>query len=105
MAHIVSFAPEAEAQLIALVRYISSKASPEIADRYAGAIIDQCEKLENFPFRGSARDEVRPGLRTISFRRRVTIAYSVIDEHVTILGVYSGGQDFATLLAGDHFSK
>jgi plasmid stabilization system protein ParE len=77
----------------------------EIADRYAGAIIDQCEKLENFPFRGSARDEVRPGLRTISFRRRVTIAYSVIDEHVTILGVYSGGQDFATLLAGDHFSK
>jgi len=101
MVYVVSFAPEAEAQLISLFRYIARAAAADIADRYVGAIVDQCEKLGDFPHRGSARDDIRPGLRTIAFRRRVTIAYSVIDQTVTILGIYYGGQDFATLLAGD----
>ncbi|MDQ4420976.1 type II toxin-antitoxin system RelE/ParE family toxin [Sphingobium sp. DEHP117] len=70
MSHAVSFAPEAEAQLLALFRYIASEASTDIADRYVGAIIEQCEKLESFPLRGTPRDDIRPGLRTLAFRRR-----------------------------------
>lgn len=101
MSHVVSFAPEAEAQLLALFRYITSEASPDIADRYVGAIIEHCEKLEDFPLRGSPREDIRPGLRATAFRRRVTIAYSVIDNDVTILGIFYGGQDFVTLLAKD----
>lgn len=101
MSHIVSFAPEAEEQLLELFRYIASEASRDIADRYVGAIVERCEKLEDFPLRGSPRDDIRPGLRTIAFQRRVTIAYAVIDKEVTILGIYYGGQDFAALLAED----
>jgi toxin ParE1/3/4 len=37
---------------------------------------------------------LRPGLRTIGFRRRVTIAFAVEAEVVTIIGVFYGGQDF-----------
>lgn len=95
------FAPEAEAQLIALFRYIAREATPDIADGYVGAIVARCEKLADFPERGTPREDIRPGLRTLSFRRRVTIAYAVDGTSVTILGIFYGGQDFATLMAGE----
>ncbi|HMK91286.1 MAG TPA: type II toxin-antitoxin system RelE/ParE family toxin [Methylocystis sp.] len=90
----VIFSPEAEAQLVAIYRWISEKASPTIADRFTAAIVDYCEKLEQFPERGTRRDDLRPGLRTIGFRRRVTIAFAVEADAVTIIGVFYGGQDF-----------
>lgn len=98
MAHEIIFAPEAEAQLVALYRYIAREASPDIADRFVGPIIEQCEKLEEFPNRGTPRDDIRPGLRTLSFRRRVTIAYAVEEDRVTILGLFYGGQDWETIM-------
>ena len=99
MRYTVSFAPEAEAQLLSLYRYIASEASPEIAARYLGAIVEHCEKLEGFALRGTLRDDIHPGLRTTPFKRRITIAYAVTDDRVAVLGIYYSGQDFATLLA------
>jgi toxin ParE1/3/4 len=101
MAFAVLFAPEAEAQLVALFRYIAREANPDIADSYVGAIVAYCEKLADFPERGTPRDDIRSGLRTLSFRRRVTIAYSFDGTGVTILGIFYGGQDFAALMAGE----
>ena len=54
MSYDVVFAPEAEAQLIALYRYIAREASPEIAERYTTAIVEFCEGLDSFPNRGHA---------------------------------------------------
>jgi plasmid stabilization system protein ParE len=50
---------------------------------------------------GRARDDLRPGLRTIGFRRRVVIAFAVHEDTVEIHGVFYGGQDYETDLA-DH---
>jgi len=97
----VIFSPEAEAQLIAIYRRISERASPTIADRFTAAIVDYCEKLDHFPERGTRRDDLRPGLRTIGFRRRVTIAFAVEADAVTIIGVFYGGQDFEAALQID----
>ena len=72
-----------------------------IADRFTGAIVDYCEKLETFPHRGTRRDDLRPGLRTIGFRRRVTIAFAVEADAVTIIGIFYGGQDFEAALQID----
>ena len=102
MSQRVVFAPEAEAQLVALYRYIAREASPEIADRFTGAIVEHCERLESFPHRGTPRDDLRPGLRTIAFRRRVTIAYAVDADQVAILGIFYGGQDIDAILSGDN---
>ena len=44
------------------------------------------------------RDDLRPGLRTTAWRRRVTIAYVVEEAVVVVVGVYYGGRDFETLL-------
>jgi toxin ParE1/3/4 len=90
----VLFAPEVEAQLRALYRYIAKEASAEISEGYVDAIVDKCLGLAEVPNRGTSREDVRPGLRTIPFRRRVTIAYSVDDEQVLILGIFYAGQDF-----------
>jgi toxin ParE1/3/4 len=66
----VVFTPEAENQLAELYRYIAAAASAEVAARYTEAIVAYCEELAAFPHRGSARDDIRSGLRTIGFRRR-----------------------------------
>ena len=34
------------------------------------------------------------GLRTIGFRRHVTIAFTVEADAVTIIGIFYGGQDY-----------
>lgn len=96
--HRVVFAPEAEAQLVALYRFIAREASPDIARRFTDAIVEHCERLQNFPHRGTPRDDLRPGLRALTFRRRVTIAYAIEADLVAILGIFYGGQDFETIL-------
>lgn len=99
----VKFTPEAEAQLSALYDYVANAATPVTAERYTTAIIEHCEALSAFPTRAPARDDIRPGLRVTHHRGRTVIAYSVDDDAkvVWILGVYYGGQDFASFLRTD----
>jgi toxin ParE1/3/4 len=96
MTYQVAFAPEAEAQLLDLYLNIANAASPEIAANYTEAIVEQCESLRTFPLRGAQRDDIRPGLRVFGFRRRVSIAFEVSGDVVTILGVFYGGQNYET---------
>ena len=56
-------------QLAALYRYIAAAASPEMAERYTGAIVTFCEGLQRFPHRGAGRDDIRPGLRITNYIR------------------------------------
>jgi toxin ParE1/3/4 len=96
--HRVVLSPRAEAQLDALSDYLAAEASPDIAARYIEAIVERCASLAQFPHRGSRRDELRLGVRTIPFRRRVTIAYVVKKGEVRVLGIYYAGQDIERLL-------
>ena len=96
MKYRVIFSPESRVQLIELQRYIAQEASPEIAQRFTAAIVGYCEGFDTFPYRGTKRDDIRPGLRTVGFRRRVTVAFAVDNQTVTILGVFYGGQDYET---------
>jgi len=59
-------------------------------------------KLADFPERGTKRDDILPGLRTIGFERRVTIAFRVQETRVEIVTVAYGGRNFErTLLEGE----
>lgn len=98
MTYRVAFSPEAEEQLAALYRYIVVAASPTTAQRYVSAIIDYCETLRTFPLRGARRDDIRPGLRVTNYKGRVVIAFDVDGEQVSIIGVFYGGLDYATVL-------
>ena len=97
--HLV-FSPEAEEQLVALYGYIADAASPDIAERYTEAIISYCESLHTFPLRGTARDDIRPGLRITNYKKRMVVAFEV-DTHagqVSIIGLFYGGQDYEIIL-------
>lgn len=100
----VVFAPEARDQLAEIYRYIADASGvPDVAARYTESIVAYCEGLSTFPLRGRQRDDVRPGLRVTSFKRRVVIAYEVRDSIISIIGVFYGGQDFESAVgdAGD----
>jgi toxin ParE1/3/4 len=90
----VLFTASAERQLDRLHRHIADRAGEGIADGYVDRIVTFCQGLSTFPLRGKARDDLLPGLRTIGFERRVTIAFMVTTDAVLIEGVFYGGQDF-----------
>lgn len=98
MSHPVRLSPRAKAQLDSLFLYIARNASSAIAGNYIDALLEKIDGLAEFSNRGSPRDDVRPGMRTIPFRRRVTIAYAVRSKEVLITGIFYAGQDFEVLL-------
>lgn len=102
MTYTIRFAPEAQQQLDAIEDYISlASGYAAVAEQFVDGIVAYCESFETFPERGTQRDDLLPGLRTIGYRRRVTIAYRVDTLHrmVVILGVFYGGQDFEAEIA------
>lgn len=94
MTHKVSFRPQAEDDLFELYRYIAEDSGLAIAVGYIDRIEAACLGLENFPLRGQARDDIRPGLRTLGFERRVVIVYQVQAHEVVIVRIFYGGQDY-----------
>ena len=76
-----------------LLAHIALAASPEIAVRYVDAIVAQCDSLSTFSERGARRDDLWPGLRVVGFRRRISIAFVVENDTVTIHGIFYGGQN------------
>ena len=51
--------------------------------------------------RGNQRKDIRPGLRTVGFRKRVLIAFEVEARQVNIIGIFYGGQDYERVLEED----
>jgi toxin ParE1/3/4 len=90
----VLFTASAERQLDSLHQYIAERAGEGTADGYMSRIVTFCQGLSTFPLRGTPRDDLLPGLRTVGFERRATIAFMVTTDAVLIEGVFYGGQDF-----------
>lgn len=100
MTRAVVYSARTKQQFSDLYLWIAEQSGfPDRAEGYVSAIFDYCDNLADFPFRGIARDDLRPGLRTLGFRRRAVIAFAVHEHTVEILGVYYGGQDYESLLA------
>lgn len=102
MRYAVILTPEARDQIAAIHDYIAVASTQDIARRFTDAILSHLDTLADYPMIGTARYDLRPGLRTLSHRRRVTIAFIVEDDAVVVIGFYYGGQDFETLLRDDH---
>lgn len=69
------------------------------------AILDHIDGILVFPLAGRARDSVRPGMRTTTFKRETLVAYEVDESSgelvVNILGLFHGGQDWEAALGAD----
>ncbi len=101
MVHRLVFTPKALNHLEALFDYLAAAASPRVAERFTAGAIDHLDLLTAHPRIGVQRDDIRPGLRTLIYRGRLTIAFVVEDTTVVVLGFYYGGRDVEALLADD----
>lgn len=93
------FTPEAEQHLVDLYRYIAADGYPEAAARFTDSIVAFCEDIATLPLQGKARDDIRPGLRIIGYRRRVVIAFLVLGKVFVIVGIFYGRRDYEAVLA------
>ncbi len=91
MARVV-FAESARADLDDIFAWIADHAGLEVALAYASRIEHFCRKMTPFPQRGTARNDLRPGLRTVGFERRATIAFTVKGEDVIVLRILYAGR-------------
>ena len=89
----VSFLPHAEADLLGLYKYIAEDSGHDVAGRHVERIETACAALETFPERGTRRDDIHRGLRTMGFERRATIVFPATSTEVVIARIFYGGQD------------
>ncbi len=90
----------AEDDLLHLYQTIATEAGIAVAGDYVDRIEAACLALETSPLRGTRRDDVLPGLRTVGFERRATIVFRVHGSRVSILRIFYGEQDFERALTG-----
>lgn len=103
MTYTVIISATAEADLLAIFDYIAERAGERIAARFVDRIEAYCNGIATTPERGTNRNDLRPGLRTVGFRRRATILFEVDhrSSRVVIHGVYYGGRSFERELVED----
>jgi toxin ParE1/3/4 len=100
MTHRVVFDAAAEDDLVEIGAWVAERAGMQAAARYLDRLTSYCHRLDVFPKRGTARDDLLPGLRTVGFERRVLIAFIVREETGSIIRVLYGGQDVEAALDG-----
>jgi len=96
----IVFTHPAKAQIDELYAYVAVESGEVRADRLVEEIISACMALDTFPERGTKRDDIRAGLRTLGHKRQATIAFSIDgpSEVVAIHGVFYGGQNWERAL-------
>lgn len=94
----VSFRASAATDLFGLYRYIADEAGLEVAGAYIERIEAACLALATFPHRGTRRDDLRKGVRTIGFEGRATIVFEAKRSEVVITRIFYGGRNVERIL-------
>jgi len=90
--------PEAETELDEIWYYVATESSSiEVAERLLDAFRDQFVLLSKHPRLGRSRDDLRPGLRSITVGA-YAVLYRVEGEDVVILHVLQGRRDIRSFL-------
>jgi len=90
----------ARADLSEIWDYYAGRAGRHRADNIIREISDALRVIEDHPFAGRARDEVRSGLRSITARPYV-IFYRMRDDVAEIVRILHGKRDLDRLLTED----
>ena len=94
------YSGQAQADLDEIFDFIAAD-NPRRARSYVEEIRQTCRGLCDAPLIGTARPDLQPDLRIMTFRRRVVIAYRVPADRLEILRVFSGGRDYETIMGSD----
>jgi toxin ParE1/3/4 len=97
---VIIWSADANADLAEIWNYYSSIAGPDTADNIVRRIAKSCVVLEEHPYAGRARDEIRPGLRSVIASPHV-VFYRVRSNRVEIVRVLDGRRDLDEIFAPD----
>lgn len=89
----VVYLAAARDDLRAIYGWVADAAGSDAALAYVGRIRAWCERLADFPRRGTPREDLSPGLRTILFERKAIIAHSIDDDEVRIVRILHRGRE------------
>ena len=98
MTYEVRFSKKAQADLVSIYDYIAEQSDPALALAYFERIRDFCLALNRFPESGTPYHHAFPGVRVVGFERRVTVAFRITSQTVTIVRVLYGGRDIRKML-------
>lgn len=96
----VVVSPEAGEDLITLYNWVADCASPRVAAGYLDRVETWLRSFSLASERGTLRDDIRPGLRVAGSERRLTVAFTVEENTVTILRLYRAGRDWESEFEG-----
>lgn len=71
----------------------AASGSTRIALRYLDRLEARCQRIGDAPRSGRPRDDLAPGLRTVSFEGSALICYVIADDTVWITNVFRRGRD------------
>jgi toxin ParE1/3/4 len=95
MSYRIVYLPDAVADLDKLYSDITLAADAKTADDFFEGVIAFIRALEPFPARGTVSESRIPGLRIIGYRRRISVAFSILGDDIVILGVFRRGQNIS----------
>jgi toxin ParE1/3/4 len=96
----VIWSPEARADLCEIWDYYAKVAGRNRADNIVRGIGDASQLIEEHPFAGRPRDEIRPGLRSIAARPHV-IFYRLRGDVAEIVRILHGRRDLDDIFVQD----
>lgn len=82
----------AENDLDRIAKFIQAE-NPAAAAQLVRDVRRRLQQLTEFPHTGRARDDLRPGARTLAFDRRLTVIYKIGTGVVRILRIHYRGRD------------
>ncbi len=94
------WSPEALADVDRLWDHYASIAGRATADKIIRGIAKVVRTLDDFPSSGRARDEIRPGLRSLAASPQV-VFYRLNNGRPEIVRVLDGRQDIEEIFADD----
>jgi toxin ParE1/3/4 len=89
----VAYAETADEDINRLYGWISDHSDPIAANDYIARVHRACAALAEFPNRGTPRDDLAPGLRSIVVERKTVIIYEPRANRVRILRVLHRGRN------------
>jgi toxin ParE1/3/4 len=97
----VTWSRTARADLSQIWTYYAHAAGRQVADMLVLNINQTVRKLENYPFSGRSRDEVRPGLRSVLAKPYVVLYRLREDQSAEIVRILDGLRDVEGILSED----
>ncbi|MBX3485349.1 type II toxin-antitoxin system RelE/ParE family toxin [Phenylobacterium sp.] len=85
----------AQKDLDEIAQWIADEASVDVAVNYVRRVEDYISRLDVGSHRGTLRNEIRPGLRTVGFEGRLTIAFLVEETTVSVVRIFRAGRNWS----------